>query len=81
MRQKEIATKPNGTVVRYDDGTHVTMGIVCRPPHIDATVVYTPGGYSGLIDGGRFWSVVTNPGEVYRSEAIQAEEAFRQKFA
>ena len=80
-QKTRIADLPDGTVVKYDDGTHVNRGIICRPKHLDATVVYTPGGYSGLIDGGRFWSVVPDAGEVYRSEAIQAEQVFSLRYA
>ena len=84
MRQHartRIADRPDGTVVKYDDGTNVIWGIVCRPPHLGSTVVYTPGGYCGLMDGGRFWSVVTAAIDIYRSEATEAEQRFRQQFA
>ena len=79
--KKRIADLPDGTVVKYDDGTHVNRGIICRPPHIGGeAVVFTPGGYAGLTRKDRFWSVVPDAGEVYLSEALQAEKKFRQAF-
>ena len=84
-KAKLITALPDGTVVQYDDGTHVTRGIVCRPQHLDSAVVYTtpaPGGYAGLTeDADRFWSVVADASDVYRSEAIQTEMVFRQRYA
>ena len=76
----KIADSPDGTVVEYNDGTNISRGIISRPPHIGEAVVFTPSGYAGLTDDDRFWSVVPDAGEVYRSEALQAERKFRQGF-
>lgn len=79
---KKIADLPNGAVVQYQNGVHVTRGIICRPEHFNETVVYTPSGYAGLTDDAeRFWSAVEVFSKVYRSEAIQAEMVFRQRYA
>ena len=76
-----IADLPDGTVVGYAYGTHVTMGIICRPPHIGETVVFTPRGYSGVTGTNEgFWSVVPDADEAYRADALQAEREYRQGF-
>ena len=81
-QKTRIADLPDGTVVRYDDGANnIDRGIICRPPHLTEAAVYTPGGYAGLTGDDRVWSIVDDSSEVYRSEAVEAELKFRQKFA
>ena len=80
-QKTRIVDLPDGTVVQYNDGTHITRGIVCRPKHLDSPVVFTPSGYAGLTGDDRFWSVVPDASQVYRSEAIQAAQVFGCRYA
>ena len=80
-KHNRISDLADGTVVEFDDGEHVSRGIVCRPPHLDEAVVFTPHGYVGLTSfNERYWSVVPDADEEYLSDAWQAEREFRQRF-
>ena len=72
---------PEGTLVKYGFSGHVTTGIVCRPPHIGETVVYTGGGYAGFNEANNFWSVVAPPDKELQAFYVRDEREYRKQYA
>ena len=72
---------PEGTLVKYGFSGHVTTGIVCRPPHIGGTVVYTGGGYAGFNEANNFWSVVAPPDKELQAFYVRDEREYRKQYA